>query len=129
VRKILLFIGLLQVCLSFSQSLNLNLTACYAFNTNALEPINSLTGTLSAASLTADRFTYAGSAYSLNGTAASYIELPDNALIKPVNDITFSAWVKPATLANAQLLFTKNSTTVNIQAYQLAIVIPIEFKF
>lgn len=121
-RKFLLLVFCFFYFSVFSQTLNNSLTACYAFQQSAFEPINNLSGAVSNATLTADRFGYLQSAYALSGSATSYIQLPNNPLIQPANDITFSAWVKPAGNNPAQIVFTRNTATLNIEAYQLAIV-------
>ncbi len=106
---------------AFSQATTTSLTACYALDGNATELINNLTGTLSSVTSAVDRNSNANSALYFSGSTSSYVELPDNPLIKP-NFLTFSAWIKPVTLSNAYVLFTKNSNTTNIDAYSLSTV-------
>lgn len=108
----------------FSQSLTTSLNACYALDGNANDAISSLNGTLSSVTSTVNRFGNANSAYSFNGTASSYIQLPNNALLKPTNAISFSAWIKPGTLPSAigsYILYTKNAASSNFEAYALVI--------
>lgn len=119
----LIFIVLIQ---TFQAQINLNssLTACYALNGNAYEAINALHGTISNASPAPNRFNSANSAYSFNGNANTFIELPSNTLIKP-NAFTFSAWIKPNLGFNAKsyVLFTRNSAanTNSMAAYALSL--------
>lgn len=108
----------------FSQSLTTSLNACYALDGNANDAISSLNGTLSSVTSTVNRFGNTNSAYSFNGTASSYIQLPNNALLKPTNAISFSAWIKPETLPSAigsYILYTKNAASSNFEAYALVI--------
>lgn len=49
-------------------------------------------GTVSGATLTADRKNAANSAYSFNGTS-SYIQMPYNSVTRPTSAITVSAWI------------------------------------
>lgn len=107
---------------SFAQPLNNSLTACYSFMLGPGEPVNNLNGTVSSATLTADRASYPMSAYALSGSTLSYIELPNSVLIKPANDVSFSAWVRVDSVAPALIAFTRNTSTLNIGAYQLGLV-------
>lgn len=122
-RSFFLFLSITSaVC--FSQSLTTSLNACYALDGNANDAISSLNGTLSSVTSTVNRFGNANSAYSFNGTASSYIQLPNNALLKPTNAISFSAWIKPGTLPSAigsYILYTKNAASSNFEAYALVI--------
>ncbi|WP_317899356.1 LamG-like jellyroll fold domain-containing protein [Aurantibacillus circumpalustris] len=106
------------------QNLASSLTACYALDGNALEPINNLNGTLgSAVTPTVNRFSVTNSAYFFNGTSNSYIELPDNPLLKPSNAISFSVWLKPNSNSGRHIIYTKNNQSFNFEAYQLCILL------
>jgi hypothetical protein len=100
-------------------NLSASLTACYALDGSAVEPINNLTGTLSAVTATVDRFNNPGSAMRFNGTASSKIKLPSNTLIKPTSDLSFSAWIKPESLTSMEIVFTKNIYSMYFSAYAL----------
>jgi PKD repeat protein len=54
-----------------------------------------------------------------NGTTASKIKLPSNSLIKPANDLSFSAWIKPESLTSMEIVFTKNIYSMYYSAYAL----------
>lgn len=120
-KKIFLFLFSLATATFYSQSLSTSLTACYALNGNATEPINGLNGTLSAVTPTLDRFNNPNSAMAFNGTAASFISLPNNALLKP-NLISFSGWVKFNTINVSQILVFAHNGCVNYhEGYQIAL--------
>ncbi len=121
IKYLIVLLISLSTNLFYSQTLSTSLTACYALNANGTEPINNLTGTLSAVTPTLDRFGNPNSAFYFNGTTSSYIELPDNPLLKPANAISFSAWIKPNTVGVKHILFTKNSQSSNFEAYCLSI--------
>jgi len=126
-KKLLLLsmFALLSTIATAQVNLSQSLTACYALNGNATEPINALTGTLSAVTPTVDRFNNLNSAMAFNGTNSSFIMLPDNPLLKPTNAISFSGWVKTTTTAFDQyILFTKNTGSSAFEAYELAIGAP-----
>ncbi len=101
--------------INFTQSL----TACYSLNGNANDQINNLTGTLSAVTSTVDRFNTPSSALAFNGSAASFIQLPNNPLLKPTNAFSFSGWIKTNVLNDQYLLMTRNVATSNFEAYDL----------
>lgn len=125
--KVILFCLFLCVAnLIYSQTLSTGLTACYSFSGNASDPINSLNGTLSNVTPTVDRFNIANSAYQFNGTSNSFIELPDNPLLKPTNAISFSAWIKMSSLSAPvqYVVFTKNNGHPYIESYALVVQIP-----
>jgi len=101
-------------------NLNVGLTACYALNGNALEPINNLNGTLGAITTTLDRYSNANSAIKFLGSASSFIELPDDPLLKPTNELSFSAFIKFDLLNAPQyIVFTKNNANSNFESYAL----------
>lgn len=118
VRVISLILFILSVQFIRSQALTTSLTACYALDGNGVEPYSNLTGTLSSATATVDRFNNPNSALYFSGSSSSYVELPDDPLIKSPY-ISFSAWVKPTVLTNAYIVFTSNTSTSNIDAYSL----------
>ena len=91
-------------CLSAQVNLTSSLTACYALDGNTNEPINNLTGTLSAVTPTVNRLSQANSAMAFNGTPSSFIQLPNNPLLK-ANAVSFSAWAKTNS-TNTCLLYT-----------------------
>lgn len=100
-------------------NLSANLTACYNMNGNANDAINNLNGVLSMVTTTVNRFGAAGTAYYFNGTASSYIELPDNTLLKPDSTISISCWVKPEVVGDGYIVFTKNTLSSYFEAYNL----------
>jgi len=65
-KQIYFFLCLALNVLAFSQaSLSTSLTACYALDGNANDPISSLTGTLSAVTPTVNRFSQPNTAWLL----------------------------------------------------------------
>lgn len=118
------FFSILLFTSSFinSQTLSTSLTACYSFLGNSNDPISGLNGTLSAVTPTVDRFNVANSAYRFNGVNNSYIELPDNPLLKPSNAISISCWIKPLILTTQYVVFTKNPYSTNHEAYALVVI-------
>ena len=111
----LLVNGFLSAQVNLSQSL----TACYTLDGNGTEPINNLTATLSAVTPTVDRFNNPSSAIAFNGSALSYIELPDNPLLKPTNAFSFSGWIKTSDSVDQYILMTKNPAFSNFESYDL----------
>ncbi len=121
--KYLLFSLLFLVSILSKAQVNLSssLTACYALNGNANDPVSSLNGTLSSVTPTVDRFNNPVSAYAFAGNAASRIELPNNSLLKP-NQISFSAWVKFNTVSISQfIVFAHNGCGSYHEGYQFAL--------
>lgn len=112
---ILLSASLLHGQVNLSQSL----TACYALNANGTEAINNLTATLSAITPALDRFNNPSSALAFNGTSSSFLELPDNPLLKPTNAFSFSCWLKTSIIADQYILMTKNPASSNFESYDL----------
>lgn len=121
-KKLFLIICILSTLHLLSQNnLTTSLSACYALNGNANEPINNLTGTLSAVTPTVDRFNNPNSAYQFAGNGGSYIELPNSALLKS-NSVSFSAWVKTNFSNNSQyIVFTNNNCGSYHEGYMLAL--------
>lgn len=74
--------------------------ASYPFNGNANDVSgNGNNGIVNGATLTADRFGNANSAYSFNGTS-SYIDVANSPTLQLSNSYTLSAWVKPGAFYN-----------------------------
>lgn len=117
-----LFLLLIPGKVLFPQvNLSSSITACYALNGNANDPINNLNGILSNVTATVDRFNNAGSAYAFNGSTSSFIQLPNNSLLK-ANQVSFSAWVRFNTLNTAQyIVFTHNGCMNYHEGYMLAV--------
>lgn len=115
----ILFIGLVRTSVMAQVNLSLSLTACYDLNANANEPINNLTGTLSAVTPTVDRFSNANSAYSFAGTSGSHIRLPNSPLIKS-NAITFSCWVRFNVMSAQIIAFAHNGCPSYHEGYQIS---------
>ncbi len=106
--------------LFYSQTLSTSLTACYALNANGTEPINNLTGTLSAVTATVDRFSNANSAIHFNGNTGSFIALPNSPLLKPTNAVSFSAWVKLDNITQPHyIVFAHNTCASYHEGYTL----------
>lgn len=97
------------------------LTACYALDGNAIEPINASTGSFSSISATINRFGNISKSISFAGNSGSYAELPDNAFLKPADAISFSCWIKTPSLIDQYIVFTKNSLNSFFEAYELCI--------
>jgi gliding motility-associated-like protein len=95
-------------------------------NANDLS-VNTNNGTVTGATLTADRFGNPNNAYSFNGTSSNYIEVPHNASFD-VSNVTISAWYNAIdygvnTTSWKRLIVSKrewggwgNSFEVNIEA-------------
>lgn len=76
------------------QKLNPGLVASYSFSGNANDnSLNGNHGTVNGATLTADRFAVANSAYQFNGSSST-ISIPATNL--QLSNYTYSIWVKPA---------------------------------
>lgn len=98
-----------------------SLTACYALDGNANDPINILNGNISAVTPTVDRANTPNAAMSFSGDPSSYILLPNNPLLKPAG-VSLSAWVKTNVTDSTQvLIFTNNGCSMYQEAYQLAL--------
>ncbi len=121
-RQFLIILSFLSALLSVAQvNLSSSLSACYALNGNANDPVSSLNGTLSSVTPTVDRFNNAGSAYAFSGSAASRIELPNSPLLK-ANQVSFSAWVKFNTVSAIQfIVFAHNGCGSYHEGYQFAL--------
>jgi gliding motility-associated-like protein len=115
----IIIILVLTLQLNAQVNLSLSLSACYALNGNASEPINNLTGVLSAVTPTVNRFNAPNSAMYFSGVIGSIIKLPASPLIKPTNDVSFSIWVKPDALSMMEVIHTTNIYTFNFSSYAL----------
>jgi len=96
VKKIVFVILLLTSRSLFAQvNLNLGLRAYYPFTGNANDVSgNNNNPNFNNATLTADRFGNANSAYHFNGTN-SYMRIPNSATLNTTNKISLGVWVKP----------------------------------
>jgi gliding motility-associated-like protein len=119
VKRILIFYLTALTNVVLAQSLSTSLSACYALNGSASDPINNLTGTLSSVTNTVDRFNNSNSALAFSGSSLSYIELPNHQLLKPTNALSISMWVKTNSASEQIMAFTRNTATVNFGAYTL----------
>ncbi len=121
-KSVLFFATILLCFTSASAQVNLNngLTACYALDGNAIEPISGLTGTLSGPTPTVNRFNAPNSALYFNGIN-QFIELPDNPLLKPANAMSFSCWLYGTQLSNFYIMLTLNNLGSNFEAYELCV--------
>jgi hypothetical protein len=122
-KKIIVIISLLvssTANIIYSQNLTSSLSACYALNGNGSEPINNLTGTLSAITNTVDRFNNPNSASFFNGTTSSFISLPNNSLLKATS-VSFSGWIKLNALNSQIIVFAHNGCVSFHEGYQLAL--------
>lgn len=97
-----------------------SLTACFSLNNNGNEPINALTGTLSNATGTVDRFTNANSALAFSGATNSYVELPNSPLLK-ANAVSVSGWFKTNSSSSQILVFAHNGCSSFHEGYQIAL--------
>ncbi|MDO9001806.1 MAG: LamG-like jellyroll fold domain-containing protein, partial [Bacteroidota bacterium] len=119
-RKLFFSFFSLLILLVQSQTLSTSLTACYALNGNGIEPINNLTGTLSAVTPTVDRFSNPNSALHFNGTPGSFVSLPNSALLKSTNAVSFSGWVKlDNIIQNQYIVFAHNTCASFHEGYTL----------
>lgn len=83
-----------------AQDLASGLVACYSFSGNATDGSgNSLDGVVSNATLIADRFGNANSAYLFSGSPSSYISFPSNAF--KINEYSYSMWVNASSFPGA----------------------------
>jgi hypothetical protein len=113
---------ILAIACGVNAQINSSLTACYALNGDASEPINGLTGTLTGVSTITDRNNNNNSAVSFSGGVGSYIKLPGNAKLR-TGELSFSAWLKPANVGGSSqyIVFTKNTGSSNFEAYALVV--------
>jgi len=101
-------------------NLTSSLTACYAFNGDATDPISALNGTVNAAGLTSGHNNASNSAYQFSGAATSYIELPASSLLKSTTGVSASCWIKISNfISNDHIIFTRNNAGSQFAAYSL----------
>ena len=94
-----------------------NLVAYYPFNGNANDASsNANNGTVSNASLSADRFCNANSAYDFSGNVNSYIEAPDVAALH-MQSFTLSMWVNNRSTSGVSVILTKTIGTGNCDSW------------
>src|SRR5258708_5250883 len=120
-KKHLLFI-LVSVASSLLGQVNVSssLSACYDLNGNVNDPVNSLNGTAFSVTPAVNRFNAGSTAFAFGGSTLSYIELPNDPLLKPTNAVSFSGWIRISSLNNVQfIVFTKNAATSIYGAYDL----------
>lgn len=121
-KKIYLLVLVFSLKLSFSQvNVASSLAACYSMDGNGNEPISGLTGNLSAITPTVDRNNNPNSALSFSGTSGSYVQLPNNNLLK-ANRVSFSGWISTNVTNTSQIIvFTHNGCGTFQEGYQLGI--------
>jgi hypothetical protein len=122
-KKLLLSLSVFFSVSAFSQaSLSQSLVACYTLDGNANEPINALTGTLSAVTPTVNRFSQPNTAIHFNGSSTSFISLPNSLLLKP-NAVSFSCWAKIDVGNTPQHIeYTTNGCSSFYEGYALALI-------
>jgi PKD repeat protein len=106
-------------CLSGQINLASSLTACYALNGNGSEPVNNFTAILSAVTPTVDRLGNNFRAFEFAGNANSYIELPNDSLIKPPNAITVAGWFRFNYFGDMNLVSTRGNSANFFSAFGL----------
>jgi PKD repeat protein len=116
-----LFFAFYAVLVS-SQNVANGLQACYPLDNNAQNYASTgsaLNGTLVNVTSTTGHVGNSNTAYRLNGTVGSYIELPDHPGIKS-DSVFFSGWFRLDTLPQLQyLIYTTNGCVSNFEAYSL----------
>lgn len=124
-KKNILVVLLTVASIYITSQVNLSqsLTACYSLNGNGAEPINNLTGNMNAITATTDRFNNPNSACYFGGSQFNLIVLPNSPLLKSLNAMSFSCWVKPFNVVGGSyLIYTKNNASAgNAEAYSLEI--------
>lgn len=117
---------LLISALSFSSLANAQVTnglvAKYSFNNgNAIDEVGTNNGTVSGATLTADRFGNASKAYSFNGTS-SYIDLGDSPEFRMAqNDFSISMWVNYTASQEGFIISKRAGASTNYNMYQISV--------
>jgi hypothetical protein len=97
------------------------LVAFYPFTGDATDASdNSNDGTVSGATLTADRYGNPNSAYSFDGVD-DFIEVADDATLDITGAITMSAWINVSTLRNSSVLAKFDETANDLDGYILNI--------
>jgi len=123
-KKCIILFLISLAAFSQAQSLVTGLQACYPFNGNANNYASTgplLNGITSNVVQAAGHTNAVNSAYSLNGTTYSYIELPDHPGLKS-DSVFFSGWFYIDSLAYEQyLVYSKNTCSYNFEAYSLIV--------
>lgn len=111
----------LAIC-AYAQDLTDGLIACYSFSGNATDgTANHYDGTVNNATLIADRFGNANSAYHFNGSSSSYISFPSNPF--KIDNYSYSMWVNATSFPGAGTtgivlsvgdVVTSRQTTINL---------------
>jgi hypothetical protein len=121
-KKVLTLFFITCTTVVISQNLANGLQACYPFDNNAQNYASTgstLNGTLVNVTSTTGHAGFSNTAYSLNGTVGSYIELPDKPGLKS-DSLFFSGWFRIDSLPNLQyLVYTYNGCFSNFEAYCL----------
>jgi PKD repeat protein len=127
-KKIFTLVFSAYVGLASSQNPANGLQACYPMDNNAQNYASTgspLNGTLINVTSTTGHTGSSNTAYSLNGTVGSYIELPDNPGLKS-DSVFFSGWFRIDSLPSPQylsglqyLVYTSNGCISNFEAYSL----------
>jgi PKD repeat protein len=122
-KKILTLFFISYVALVNSQNLTSGLQACYPLNNTAQNYAStgsSLDGNLVNATSINGHSGNPNTAYSLNGTTGSYIELPDHPGLKS-DSVFFSGWFRIDSILNPlqYLVYTYNGCVSNFEAYAL----------
>lgn len=105
-----------------AQNLQNGLQACYPLDCNAdnlAQPGAILNGVTSNVTCTTGVGNVANTAYNFSGATNSYIQLPNNSLIKP-NAVSFSGWVKfDVNNQSHTIVFAKNVCSAFYEGYSL----------
>jgi PKD repeat protein len=121
-KKIFTLFFIAYTTLVNSQNLTNGLQACYPFNNNAQNFAttgSALDGNLVNVTSTTGHTGGSNTAYKLNGTVASYVELPDQPGLKS-DSVFFSGWFRIDSLPYLQyLVYTYNGCLANFEAYSV----------
>lgn len=112
------------ICVNGVAQINLSsgLTACYALDGSASEPINNLLGIISnSVTPSSDRNGLTNRALNFPGIAGQVVRLPNSPLLKPGSDISISGWFKMPTIQWMIAVFTKNMWMSYFTAYSITI--------
>lgn len=121
IKNLLLISALAVSSLANAQVTN-GLVAKYSFNNgNANDEVGTNNGTVSGATLTADRFGNASKAYSFNGTS-SYIDLGDSPEFRMAqNDFSISMWVNYTASQEGFIISKRAGASTNYNMYQISV--------
>lgn len=89
------------------------LTACYALDGNASEPVSQLAGTLTGITATTGHTGNTQATCYFSGQSSCTVKLPASPLLRPA-EMSFSTWIKTDTLAEMNILFARNTSTTSI---------------